>query len=314
MIRFGVVGTGNMGRNHARILADLPGVTLAGVYDQDCARAETVAAATGSRAWADLDGLLAAVDAVVVAVPTAAHYAVGRRCLEAGRHTLMEKPLAANTTEAEALCRLAAANGPALMVGYVERFNPAVCRLRTLLERDTPLFFSFTRVGPEPAPGGGTGVILDLAIHDLDLMLHLSGQPVRHVAALAAGAGREDTASLSFLLDDGCLAHLTVNWLTPFKVREIQVATAQRLYRCNLLRQQLTAFSRQPGGTDSYAVTEIPVRYEEPLRAELAAFARAIATGEAPPVPCSAALPSLRLAETCLAQVYLARTYQSGEV
>lgn len=302
MIRFGVVGAGNMGRHHARILAELPGATLVGIYDVNSHRAAAVAASYGCRPFATLEGLLAAVDAVVVAVPTRSHYEVARLCLLAGRHTLVEKPLAATVAQAEELCALAA-SGPLLMVGYVERFNPAVARLRAELAEDEPLCLLFTRVGPEPPPGDGPGVILDLAIHDLDLLLYLTGRPVHRVTALAAGSsGREDSASLSFLLAGGCLAQVTVNWLTPFKVREIQVATRRRLLRCDLLRQELLAYSRHPASRGTYTVTELPVTRGEPLRLELAAFAAAIAAGREPPVPGWQGLASLRLAEDCQQQ------------
>ncbi|HEY3365243.1 MAG TPA: Gfo/Idh/MocA family oxidoreductase [Symbiobacteriaceae bacterium] len=300
MVRVGVIGVGNMGSHHARILSSLPGAELAGVCDADRTRAEAVALRNDTRAFTTPADLLASVEAVVVAVPTEQHAEVGSQALAAGCHVLMEKPLAHDLPAARALCEQAGRAGRLIMTGYVERFNPAVARLKELLPGEELLYLSFTRVGPEPPRSGSTGVILDLAIHDLDLLTHLSGQAVVRTVALAAGNGRQDTASLSFLLSGGGLAHVTANWLTPYKVREVQAATPSHLYRCDLIRQQLTAYSRLPEG--SYAVHEIPIQAREPLRAELTAFVDAVAAGAAEaPVPCTAGLASLALVAECIA-------------
>lgn len=300
MIRMGVIGVGAMGSHHARILSDLPGAGLVGVYDRNGRQAAAVASRYATRAFASPEALLAEVDAVVVAVPTELHYEIGRQALAAGCHVLMEKPLAHDLQTAGDLCRQAAALGQELMVGYVERFNPAVARLRDLLDGEDLLSLTFTRVGPEPPRSGETGVILDLAIHDLDLLLHLSGREVIRTTALAAGLHRQDTAALSFLMEGGLLAHVSANWLTPFKVREIQAATPKRFYRCDLIHQQLTEYSRL-SPDQGYAVREVPVASGEPLRRELGAFVRALAAGEPVPVPGEDGLRSLRLAEQCVA-------------
>lgn len=298
MVRVGVVGVGNMGLHHARVLSELPGAMLAGVCDADPARLEMVATRFRTHAFTEAADLYAVADAVVVAVPTELHARVGMEALQAGCHVLMEKPLAHCLVSARELCAAAERSRRQLMVGYVERFNPALVRLKEQLDGEELLSLTFTRVGPQPPRTGHTGVIHDLAIHDLDLMLHLAGREVVQTAALAAGHERQDTATLSFLLKDGILAHLLVNWLTPFKLREVQVATPQRLYRCDLMRQQLTAFGRMPASA-GYSVTEIPVPVGEPLRAELSAFVSAVAEGRPVPVPHTEGLCSLALAEQC---------------
>lgn len=302
MIRIGVVGTGNMGRKHARVLSEMPEVDLVGVHDLDADRANAVARQYGCRHFFGLDALLDQVHAVVVATPTASHFDVGRRCIEAGRATLIEKPLASSVAEAKAL-HSASAQGPLVMVGYVERFNPVIRRLRELLVHDQPRSLHFTRVGPSPAGNVSTGVIMDLAIHDLDLMLYLSGRTVTRHAAAAAGPGREETASLCFQLGDDCHADITANWLAPFRERTVEVITPQSAYRCDLLTQRLTLYKRHYESLNTYTATEILVPYEEPLRAELSAFLRAVSRGETEPVPLRDALESLRLAEICLNQV-----------
>ncbi len=299
MVRVGVIGVGNMGSHHARILSDLAGARLVGVYDRGPERARAVAERYGTKAFADMDALLETVEAVVVAVPPEVHHAVGIRALTAGCHVLMEKPLAHDLPSAQALCDQADEVGRHLVVGYVERFNPAVTRLKEMLARERLLYLNFVRVGPEPPRTGNTGVILDLAIHDMDLLLYLSGDDVVHVTALSGMGGQQDTASLSFLLSGGALAHITANWLTPYKVREVQVATPQRLYRCDLMRQQLTVFSRL-AAAQGYAVQEVPIGVQEPLRAQLAAFVGMIESDQPGPVTGREGLRSLALAESCV--------------
>lgn len=304
MTRIAVIGTGHMGENHVRVLSSMPRVSLVGVYDADRQRARDVAHRYGTRAFATLDGLLEATDAVVIAVPTAAHAAVGMEALAADCHVLMEKPLAADVPAAQALCDEAKRRRRVLMTGFVERFNPAVNRLRQLLHGKQLLYMNLTRVGPGPPPTMPTDIILDLAIHDIDLLLHVFGQTIKELTAVAVGQPHFHAASISLLLSNDALAQLTTNWLPPYKVREIEAATRDQLYRCNLIEQRLIVFERhspvlerQSPNFDTEPI-ELHIERQEPLRLELAAFIRAIKGGKVV-APGTEGLQSLSVAQQC---------------
>lgn len=299
MTRIAVIGTGHMGENHVRVLSTMPRVSLVGVYDADRQRARDVAHRYGTRAFATLDGLLEATDAVVIAVPTAAHAAVGLEALAANCHVLMEKPLAADVAEAQTLCDEARRRRRVLMTGFVERFNPAVNRLRQLLQGKELLYMNLTRVGPGPPPSMPTDIILDLAIHDIDLLLHVFGQKIKALTAVAVGRPQLNASSISFLLANDALAQLTTTWLPPYKVRAIEAATRDQLYRCNLIEQRLVVFERQSPVFDGEPI-ELHIERQEPLRLELAAFIRAVKGGKVV-APGIEGLQSLRVAHQCRA-------------
>ena len=222
----GVIGVGALGRHHARHLAALPSARLVGVYDIDHARAAMIAAEVGSRAYTDPDRLLADVEAVSIAVPTSSHAAVGLRALNAGLPVLIEKPLAATLTEADALMGAAARGGLQLQVGHIERFNRAVRAATPWL--DEPRFLESQRLAPFQTRGTDVAVVLDLMIHDLDLILELTGGEVTDVRA-------SGVAVLSPHLD-------VANAWVEFACGAVASATASRVARER--RRQLRLFQR----------------------------------------------------------------------
>ncbi len=222
-LRLAVIGVGHLGKEHARILSGLPGVELVGVADVNAAQAETVAQRCGTRAFGDYRSLLPLVDAAVVVVPTFQHHAVAADFLRRGIPILVEKPLAADVTQAAELVELARRQAVVLQVGHIERFNPAFEELTRRPFR--PRFVSCERIGPFTGRSTDIGAVLDLMIHDLDLLLALVQCPVREVEALGLSVlgGHEDVAQARLLFENGCVANLSVSRVSAAAVRRMQM-------------------------------------------------------------------------------------------
>ena len=301
-LRVGVVGVGVMGSNHARVLAGLPGVQLVGVADPDRQQARFVAGALGTDAVDDLDTLLPlGVDAVTIAAPTHLHHDIALTCIKRGIHVLVEKPIASNPEEGRRIVAAARRAGVTLMVGHVERFNPAVETIKEAIRGEEILSISITRVGPFPPRMSNVGVVIDLAVHDIDLIRWFTDSDIVDVQPLTANAvaEREDIALLQFRTTSGVLAQINTNWLTPFKARTIHVATRDKYVIGDLLTRQVTeCFGFQPDG--SYSMRHLSVGYTEPLRNELVAFFTAIRQGGAAVVSGEEGVASLEIAMRCL--------------
>jgi UDP-N-acetylglucosamine 3-dehydrogenase len=301
-LRLGVIGVGVMGANHARVLADLPGIELVGIADPDRAQAMSVAKALGCQAVADHPTLFGlGVDAVVIAAPTHLHHAIAHDCIKAGVHLLVEKPISSSVEEGRSIVAAAQRAGLTLMVGHVERFNPTVATIKQALDGEDILSIAITRVGPFPPRMSNVGVVIDLAVHDIDLIQWFTGSDIVEVQPQlkSAIAEREDIALLQFRTRSGVLAHINTNWLTPFKARTVHVATRQKYIIGDLLTRQVTeCFGFQPDG--SYSMRHLSVGHAEPLRAELVAFVDAIRDGKRPAVGGEEGVASLEIAIRCL--------------
>jgi predicted dehydrogenase len=301
-LRVGVVGVGVMGSNHARVLAELPAVDFVGVADPDRAQAHSVAQALGCAEFPDFESLLAAgVDAVTIAAPTHVHHEIALACIARGIHVLVEKPIASSIEEGHAIVAAARRAGVSLMVGHVERFNPAVQAIKDALRGEDILSIAITRVGPFPPRMSNVGVVIDLAVHDIDLIRWFTDSEIVEVQPQlsSAVAAREDIALLQFRTASGVLAHINTNWLTPFKARDVQVATRRKYVMADLLTRQVTeCFGFQPDG--AYSMRHLPVGHAEPLRAEIAAFVAAVRSGTPPAVTGEEAVASLEIAMRCL--------------
>jgi predicted dehydrogenase len=302
LLRVGVVGVGVMGSNHARVLAELPGVALVGVADPDRGQANFVAQALGCPAVADAAALLdAGLDAVTIAAPTHLHREIALACIARGVHVLVEKPIASNAEEGRDIVAAARHAGVTLMVGHVERFNPAVQAIKDAIRGEDILSIAITRVGPFPPRMSNVGVVIDLAVHDIDLIRWFTDSDIIEVQPQlsSAVAEREDIALLQFRTASGVLAHINTNWLTPFKARTVHVATRRKYVMGDLLTRQVTeCFGFQPDG--SYSMRHLSVGHAEPLRAELTAFTAAIRTDTAPAVTGEEGVASLEVAMRCL--------------
>jgi UDP-N-acetylglucosamine 3-dehydrogenase len=301
-LRVGVVGVGVMGSNHARVLAEFPGVVLAGVADPDRKQAHFVGSTLGCPALSSVDELLdRGVDALTIAAPTHLHRDIALACIERGVHVLVEKPIASTVAEGEDIIAAARRAGVTLMIGHVERFNPAVQAIADAIRDEDILSIAVTRVGPFPPRMSNVGVVIDLAVHDIDLICWFTGSEITEVQPQLSNAvaDREDIALLQFRTASGVLAHINTNWLTPFKARTVHVATRRKYVIGDLLTRQVTeCYGFQPDG--SYSMRHLSVGHAEPLRAELMAFVRAIRDSAPPPVTGEDGVASLAIAIQCL--------------
>jgi predicted dehydrogenase len=292
-----------MGSNHARVISELPGVELAGIVDIDRHQARNVSRSVGCRAFENLDALLeCGIAAATIAAPTHLHHDLAITCIRRGIHVLIEKPIASTAEEGRSLIAAARRAGVTLMVGHVERFNPAVQAIKETLVGEEILSIAITRVGPFPPRMSNVGVVIDLAVHDIDLIRWFTDSEIIEMQPQlsSAVAEREDIALLQFRTASGVLAHINTNWLTPFKARTAHVATRKKYVMGDLLTRQVTeCFGFKADG--SYSMRHLPVGYAEPLRAELQAFIEAIRCGTAPAVSGEEGVASLDIAMRCLA-------------
>ena len=291
--RVGVVGTGAMGRNHARIYSLLSTATLTAIYDEDQSRAEAVAAEFGGTPVDSLETFASLVDLASVAVPTIAHRDIGCRLLESGVHVLIEKPIAAGIADAQALVDTAKRCNKLLAVGHVERFNPA---LRQLEEKLTsPRFIEAHRLSPFPNRSMDIGVILDLMIHDLEIILYLVKSPVVAIDAVGVSVltPTEDIANARLRFENGCIANVTASRISPERMRKIRVFQGDCYVSLDYMQQEGSMYVKD---TNGIAKVEVEIEKGEPLLMELESFVDAVSRGETPQVTGQQGMAALELA------------------
>jgi predicted dehydrogenase len=306
-----------MGNHHTRLLAGMEGVKLVGVADPNPEVCAQVALRYGARAFADVDSLLeeADPDFASVAVPTREHYPVARILLERGIHVLVEKPIALTVEEGQSLIDLAGRHGPKLGVGHIERFNPAVTALKECLDAGQlgrAFQMSVRRIGGFPPRVSDVGVALDLATHDLDVFLYLTGAQVVRASAEVSwelNDQHEDLLCALLRFDSGVIGLLNINWLSPTKIRELMVHGERGMFKVDYLTQDLFFYenANHDGEWDSLQVfrgvaegrmIRHPVTRREPLQVELEAFVRSIREDDPFPVSGEDALRALSLAHS----------------
>ena len=292
-LRVGVIGVGHLGSRHAEIYAGMPQVRLVAVCDIDAAKAKALAVRLGTKAVEDFRQLLGRVDAVSIAVPTSLHAAIGRVCLEAGVHVLMEKPLCTRLADADALIRTAARRRVTLMVGHVERFNAAI--RAALLRLRHPRFIEVHRLSPYPFRGTDVSVVLDVMIHDLDLLLAIVRSPVRRVFALGVPvlSPSEDIANARLEFASGCVANVTASRISDEALRRIRVFQEDRYLSIDSKAQTVELAQRRGRRIER---VQLPVTPGQPLQVELAAFVRAVLARRHPPLSTTEARNALALA------------------
>ena len=291
--RVGVVGVGHIGKNHARLYAELSSGRFTAIYDTDRAVAEARAAEFGVKAVASLEEFAEEVDAASVATPTSTHFEIARELLGRGKHLLVEKPIADNTAHASELAELAAARGLVLQVGHVERFNPVLSALEKRLTN--PRFIEAHRLAPYPNRSTDIGVVLDLMIHDLEIILHLVRSPVETIDAVGVPvlSRREDIANARIRFENGCVANITSSRISPEQMRKIRVFQEDVYLSLDYQNQSGEMYRRTPEGLQRH---EVEIEREEPLKRELVAFIECAATGRAPKVSGFQAAAALELA------------------
>jgi predicted dehydrogenase len=321
-----VVGVGHLGKEHARILASLPEVDLVGVVDANPAQAEAIAQRCNTRAYTDHRPLVGKVRAAVIAAPTQCHHAVARDFLSAGTHLLIEKPLAAELAQARELVDTAGEHGALVQVGHIERFNPAFEELQNRPLR--PRYIACERYSGFTGRSTDVGVVLDLMIHDLDLVLALVQASVSRVEALGVAVlgGHEDLAQARVIFDNGCVADLTASRAHPEAQRRMRLWAPEGYAGIDFARRHLTlvqpAEHLRQGWLDSRRLDsatlaslkselfsrhlqmrelDLSQRYRaDQLTRELEEFVRCVRTGQSPRVDGQAGLNALALAEQVL--------------
>jgi predicted dehydrogenase len=315
-LRAGVVGVGHLGQHHARLYAALPDSTLIGVTDQDRGRARLIAEQHGAQMFEELSDLLKAVDVVSIAVPTSAHYGVARVCLEAGKHVLVEKPIAVKPAEARELVKLAEAKGCRLQVGHSERFNPIMQAMRPHIRR--PAFIEGHRIGPFSERGTDVDVVLDLMIHDLDLVLSLNPGPVEEVRAAGVPvlSSTIDIANARIQFQSGCVANLTASRVSLTKMRRLRVFQRDSYVSIDFQSRQgiVGRRSGEPGQKPGFAIEECKGSDDEPLKLQLESFLRSIRTGSRPVVSGEDGAAALAVAHQVLAAIdsFVQRNAEQG--
>ncbi|MBI2876474.1 MAG: Gfo/Idh/MocA family oxidoreductase [Candidatus Tectomicrobia bacterium] len=305
-IRVGVVGVGRMGQYHVGVYSQIFQTELVGVADVNESRAREIAERYNTVAYTDYRELRDQVEVVSVAVPTRLHYPVARDFLQAGVHVLLEKPMAPSLEEARELFEIAQQNGLALHIGHVERFNGAVQELKKIVEQ--PIFIESRRLGPFEPRIQDEGVVLDLMIHDLDIILHLVNSRVVQLNALGCSvmSGHEDLASLQLLFENGCIANITASRVTQHKIRTLAVTQRDAYVFLNYTDQDIHIHRH---ASSEHILTKMELRYKQesvverifvhkdnPLKLELLHLLDCATNGAEREVPVDGDLYSLEIA------------------
>ena len=288
-----MVGVGHIGKNHARLYADLPSADFTAVYDIDQSRAQAIADQFETHAASSLEDFAARVDAASVATTTSAHFDIGLDLLGCGKHLLIEKPIAENPAHATQLAELAAQRNLVLQVGHVERFNPVLSALEARLTH--PRFIEAHRLSPYPHRSTEIGVVLDLMIHDLEIILHLVRSPVETIDAVGVPvlSRGEDIANARLRFENGCIANVTSSRISPESMRKIRVFQEDAYLSLDYQNQSGEIYRREGGGI---VRSEVEIEREEPLKRQLAEFIECARTGRAPKVSGFQATAALELA------------------
>lgn len=305
-----MVGVGVFGRNHARVYKELEqqgeAVRLLGVVDPDLNRADAVAREFGCKGFGSVEQMLTThseLQAASVAAPTMHHLSVARELLTAGVDVLIEKPLAATLAEADELVSLAAAKKRIAQVGHLERFNPAVRATVPLLTH--PMFFEVHRLSVFTPRSLDVDVVLDLMIHDLDIVLAFAKSPVKEVRAVGLPilSGKVDIANVRLEFESGCIANFTASRVSTERVRKLRFFQPRQYVSLDYGRQEVLVFTVGDGGgtgipspNPQIGVTKPPVASEEPLHAELKSFLHAVRERSTPVVPLEDGRRALALA------------------
>ena len=278
-LKVGVVGTGHLGRHHVRILAEMPGTDLVGIYDQRPEIAEELAERHGTTSLESVGDVAARADAVVLAVPTFAHAQIGKELLEGGAHLLVEKPIASSLEEADQLIEAADRAGRLLAVGHVEFYNPAVQALIGVGE--SPRFMEVERLAPFTPRSLDVNVLLDLMIHDLQLLHAFDRSPIVEIRATGIDVltPRIDIANARIELESGLVANLTASRVSAEPTRKLRAFLRHRYFSIDFREQEVKGFGLREGAGDDLKRLIIPEQLEvkaaEPLRAELEVFVAA---------------------------------------
>jgi predicted dehydrogenase len=312
-VRIGVIGVGHMGQFHANILAGLDGVDFVGIHDAQQERAERLATKFGVKIFESVDRLLSKVDAVCVAVPTNYHYKVASLALKAGVHVLVEKPMTRTVRYAERLVALANERGLILQTGHVERFNGAIRQIGNIINQ--PKLVEARRLSPWMPRIKDVGVVLDLMVHDVDIVLGLINSPVTAVDAVGTSvySPYEDAATAILQFENGCVANLTASRITNEKIRTLSISQKDAYICLDYNRQGIDIYRRL---SQDYSLKHEEIRYTiettvervfvhsvNPLQQELMHFCDCVRGVATPLVTGESDINTLRLTRTILERI-----------
>jgi predicted dehydrogenase len=300
-IRAAVIGAGVFGRHHLRVLSQSLNATLVGVVDADPERAAEAAAEHNCLTFATLGELKGNIDAAVVAVPTSQHAQVGCELLESGIDVPVEKPIAIDLASARRLVATAAANERILQVGHLERFNPAVAALKQIMS--VPLFFEIHRLSLFSPRSLDVDVVLDLMIHDLDIVLDLVGAMPEEIraAGISILSDKVDIANVRLAFPGGCIANLTASRISTERVRKLRLFQPHQYISLDYQKQEAVAFT--VSGNQQIGFQPLPAVKEEPLRLEVESFLEAVANRTRPRVSGEEGLRALEVALAILDKI-----------
>ena len=320
-VRIGVAGTGHLGNLHTKMLAQISNVDLVGVFDEESEKAQKVASEHGTKAYASLEEMLRDVQAVSIATTTTTHYNVACQALERGLHTFIEKPITETIDQAKKLVALAEKKNASIQVGHIERFNPAILALEKYKIR--PLFIESHRLAQFNPRGSDVAVVLDLMIHDIDLILSLVKSRVVRVDAngVAVVSGSEDIANARLQFENGCVANVTASRISQNKMRKMRLFQNDAYISIDFSQGLSEVFRLVDEGDPNVKPTMMLgkidqgsrkriIVYEQPevkevnaLKYELELFARSILDGTEPPVTGRDGLQALEVAQEILKEI-----------
>jgi len=300
-IKAGVVGVGHMGREHARLYSQLENVEFMGVYDIDPDIARRISTQHARKPFSSISDLANACEAVSIATPTTSHYDLGEFFLKQGKHVLMEKPITDSTEEAKKLVDLAHEHNVILQVGHIERFNPALNALEEMLTR--PKFIESHRLSPYPGRSTDIGVVLDMMIHDLEIILHIVNSPIESmdsvgVAVLSKG---EDIANTRLRFENGCVANITCSRISPEKLRKIRIFQDDTYISLDYQNQGGEIYRKVKSQITRESIS---VERDEPLKLELQSFINCVQAKGNPVVGGSPAALALDVAMQITEQIW----------
>jgi predicted dehydrogenase len=297
-VRVGVIGVGYLGQYHAEKYAGIDEVELVGLMDADQARASQIAGTLKTHAFIDHAHLIGKVDAVSIVTPTILHHRIAKQYLEQGIHILLEKPMTETIEQADELIDLAARKNVVLQVGHLERFNPAVIAITSLLGK--PRYISADRAAPFTVRCTDVNVVLDLMIHDLDIVMDLAGSAPKEVSAAGISIiTREiDMASARIVFYNGCIADITASRVSDEKKRLLRVFDDNAIFTADYQTQKATVSRKQPGSVPQLVVQDISRDRRDTLGDEIRAFVRSVQSGVRPLVSGIEGRRALALART----------------
>lgn len=289
-----------MGKNHARIYSEVGNSELVGVYDIDKDVARRVAQRHGVELFSSLEETIRESEAISIVTSTSSHFEVAMKCLEGGKHLLVEKPFTSNTEQAKKLVETAEQRGVVLQVGHVERFNPVLTALEERLTR--PRFIEAHRLSPYPGRSTDIGVVMDMMIHDLEIILHLVKSPVKSIDAVGVPvlSKGEDIANVRLRFEDGCVANITTSRISPERMRKIRVFQEDAYLSLDYQKQAGEIYRKKQ---NQITRESIPVMKDEPLKRQLESFLECVQSKSSPVVSGAHASEALKLAARIVGEI-----------